>query len=162
MLNSGADKIAINSAAIASPFLLNNLADKFGSSTISLQLDAKRRQDGWEALCGGSRQATGRCAIEWAQEAVKRGVGEILVTAIDRQGTTAGPDIPLLDALAGLPVPVVLAGGITNGFLATACYRRGASGVAVSNTLHADPKAALLSMKATLGANCVPIRNEFV
>ncbi len=157
MLNSGADKIAINTAAIENPGIIDRLATKFGSSTIVLQLDAKRRGNGWEAFCGGARNETGRCAVEWAREAVSRGVGEIIATSIDHDGRAVGIDVPLLRALAPLPVPVVISGGFRNADDAACAYRAGASGIALSSWLHHNVPQ-LTSTKQHLAASGVPIR----
>ncbi len=159
MLNSGADKIAINTAAIENPSVIDRLATKFGSSTISLQLDAKRRNGGWEAFCGGARTETGRCAVEWAREAVARGAGEIVATSIDHDGRAVGVDVPLLRALATLPVPVVISGGFRAADDAAHAYHAGASGIALSSALHHNV-SQLISIKQHLAASGVPVRCE--
>lgn len=133
---AGADKIILNSAAVYGGELITELAHKFGSQAVTLQLDAKRKNGGWEAYCDGGRQPTGRDAIEWAREAVDRGAGEILVTSIDHEGVRAGFDLALTGETASLPVPVIAAGGFGAPFHAVEAYEAGASGVAIASALH--------------------------
>lgn len=157
LLNSGADKVAINTAAVEDPSLIDRLATKFGSSTIVLQLDAKRAVFGWEARTNGGRQATGRNAVEWAREAAERGVGEIVATSVDREGTRQGLEIGLGEALSHLPVPVVLAGGYRSPADAVAAYRAGCSGVAIAGAIHYR-RETVVSIKQNLEQSGVPIR----
>lgn len=136
LFDSGADKIAINTASVERPDIVTELAEKFGSQAVVLQLDAKRKNGGWEAYCDGGREPTGRDAIEWAWEAVDRGAGEILVTSIDHEGTRAGFDVELLEHLAPVPVPLVCSGGFGAPHHAIEAYEAGASGVAIASALH--------------------------
>lgn len=136
LFDSGADKIALNTAAIKRPELIGEIATKYGSQAVVLQLDAKRQGDGWEAYCDGGRQPTGRSAASWAAEAVERGAGEILATSIDREGTRAGFDLALTEAVSSLPVPVIAAGGFGAVSHAVEAYRAGASGIALAGDLH--------------------------
>src|SRR6185295_2295548 len=95
LLRAGADKVSINSAAIKEPDLLSRGAEAFGAQCIVLAIDAKRVADGkWNVFIHGGRIDTGRDAIEWAREGVRRGVGEILLTSMDADGTCAGYDLP--------------------------------------------------------------------
>lgn len=136
LFDAGADKVAINTAAIYRPGILTDLARKFGSQAVVLQLDAKRRNGGWEAYCDGGRQPTGRDALEWATEAVDRGAGEILVTSIDHEGVRAGFALDLIGAVARLPVPVIASGGFGVPHHAVEAYETGVSGVAIAGALH--------------------------
>jgi len=111
LLDAGADKVAINSAAIREPALIRRCADRYGSQAIVVSIEAKRVNGGWEAYTDCGRDRTGREVKEWAQEAVSLGAGEILLTSVDRDGTRKGPDLDLAKSLQ-LPVPVVLCGGI--------------------------------------------------
>jgi cyclase len=113
VLDAGADKVAVNSAAVARPQLLDELARQFGAQCVVLAVDAKRRDDGgWAVHVAGGRTPTDRDALEWIREAVERGAGEVLLTSIDRDGTTAGYDLPLTSAVAGaIAVPVIASGG---------------------------------------------------
>jgi cyclase len=114
VLDAGADKVSINSAAIARPDLIDELAAQFGAQCVVLAIDAKRADaaGSWEAYVAGGRTPTGRDAVSWAREAVKRGAGEILLTSMDRDGSNAGYDLPLTSAVAeAVAVPVIASGG---------------------------------------------------
>ena len=115
MLNAGADKVSINTAAVQRPELIAEAAGQFGRQCIVLALDARRRTGGvagWEVFTHGGRKPTGLDAIEWARRAVELGAGEILLTSMDRDGTKDGYDLPLTRAIAdAVPVPVIASGG---------------------------------------------------
>ncbi len=115
LLDAGADKVGINSAALADPDLLTRAADSFGSQCVVLAIDAKRTgatPSGWQVFTHGGRTATGVDAIEWAREGVRLGAGELLVTSMDRDGTRDGYDLALLQALdRAVDVPVIASGG---------------------------------------------------
>jgi imidazole glycerol-phosphate synthase subunit HisF len=113
VLDSGADKVSVNSAALARPELLDELARTFGAQCVVLAIDAKADPGGgWEAFVAGGRTPTGRDAVRWAAEGVERGAGEILLTSMDRDGTAAGYDLELTAATAAaVSVPVIASGG---------------------------------------------------
>jgi cyclase len=114
MLRAGADKVSVNSAAVASPELISQGAAEFGSQCIVLAIDAKRRTDGsgWEVFTHGGRQGTGIDAVRWAVEGTERGAGEILLTSMDADGQKTGYDLALTAAVsAAVPVPVIASGG---------------------------------------------------
>ena len=113
MLKAGADKVSINSSALASPDLIRAGAEKFGSQCIVVSIDAKRvAPDRWEVFSHGGRKATGLEAVEWAQRAVSLGAGEIVLNSIDADGTRAGFDIPITRRISEVvSVPVVASGG---------------------------------------------------
>jgi cyclase len=113
VLDAGADKVSVNSAAVARPELVGEMADVFGAQCVVLAIDAKRRDDGaWEVVVAGGRTPTGRDAVEWAREGVERGAGEILLTSMDRDGTNDGYDLELTAAVAqAVGVPVIASGG---------------------------------------------------
>ena len=120
LLRSGADKVSINSAAVARREFVKEGAEKFGEQCIVVAIDAKRVKraggsDRWEIFTHGGRKATGIDAVEYAQEVVSLGAGEILLTSMDRDGTRQGFDIPLTRAIAdSVPVPVIASGGVGN------------------------------------------------
>ncbi|MBI5261624.1 MAG: imidazole glycerol phosphate synthase subunit HisF [Bradyrhizobium sp.] len=120
LLRSGADKVSINSAAVARREFVKEAAEKFGEQCVVVAIDAKRVKRGggsdrWEIFTHGGRNPTGLDAIEYAQEVVSLGAGEILLTSMDRDGTRQGFDIPLTRAIAdGVPVPVIASGGVGN------------------------------------------------
>jgi cyclase len=112
VLDAGADKVSVNSAAVARPDLVGELADRFGAQCVVLAIDAKRGADGWEVFVAGGRTPTGRDAVSWAREGVERGAGEILLTSMDRDGTKDGYDTALLRAISdAVAVPVIASGG---------------------------------------------------
>jgi imidazole glycerol-phosphate synthase subunit HisF len=113
VLDAGADKVSVNSAALARPQLIDELARTFGSQCVVLAIDSKRRGfDGWEAFLAGGRTPTGRDVVAWAREGAERGAGELLLTSMDRDGTAAGYDLDLTAAVAGtVGVPVIASGG---------------------------------------------------
>ncbi len=113
VLDAGADKVSVNSAALARPDLIDELARTFGAQCVVLAIDAKARATGgWEAYVAGGRTATGRDAVQWASEGVGRGAGEILLTSMDRDGTNAGYDLELTRSVAhAVTVPVIASGG---------------------------------------------------
>jgi cyclase len=112
MLHAGADKTAINSAAVKDPELIARGAEAFGSQCIVVAIDAKRSDDSWDVYVHGGRKATGRDALAWAEEAEERGAGEILLTSMDRDGTKSGYDLELLRAASErVSIPVIASGG---------------------------------------------------
>ena len=117
MVAAGADKVSVNSAAIKNPELISLAAAAFGSQAVICAIDAKRvgKADKWEVYVAGGRKATGIDALEWAQEAARRGAGEILLTSMDRDGTKEGFDLALTRAVArAVPIPVIASGGVSS------------------------------------------------
>lgn len=115
LLNAGADKISINSAAVANPELVREASDYHGSQCIVVAIDARRREGapGWEIFTHGGRKATGIDAVEWARKMADHGAGEILLTSMDRDGTKAGFDLELTRAVSdAVAVPVIASGGV--------------------------------------------------
>ncbi|PLZ01451.1 imidazole glycerol phosphate synthase subunit HisF [Burkholderia sp. WAC0059] len=120
LLNAGADKISMNSSAVANPQLVRDAADKYGSQCIVVAIDAKRAADDgengaprWEVFTHGGRKATGLDAVQWARRMAELGAGEILLTSMDRDGTKSGFDLALTRAVSdAVPVPVIASGGV--------------------------------------------------
>jgi imidazole glycerol-phosphate synthase subunit HisF len=139
VLDAGADKVSVNSAALARPELIDELAAQFGVQCVVVAIDAKRAEDGrsWEAYVAGGRRPTGRDAVAWAREAAHRGAGEILLTSMDRDGSNAGYDLELTAAVAAeVGVPVIASGGAgTLEHLAEA-LRVGADAVLCASIFH--------------------------
>ena len=116
MLNAGADKVSINSAAIVRPDFVKEAADKFGAQCIVIAIDAKKVAEGrWEIFTHGGRKSTGIDAVEWAKRMTRYGAGEVLLTSMDADGTKAGYDLALVRAISdAVSVPVIAAGGVGN------------------------------------------------
>ena len=139
VLDAGADKVSVNSAALARPKLLGELADQFGAQCVVIAIDAKREEDGWGVYVNGGRQRVeGRDAVSWAEEAVKRGAGEVLLTSMDRDGTNDGYDLELTRAVAeAVSVPVIASGGAGElSHLSDAISRGGADAVLCASIFH--------------------------
>src|SRR3990167_5883809 len=138
LFNAGADKIAINTAALKRPDLINEMAGKYGSQAVVVSIEAKRSHDAlWECYCENGRARTGRQCAGWAMEAVARGAGEILITSIDRDGTRRGFDTELVAAIAPhIPVPVTASGGCGGLGHLKAVLAAGADAVAIGSALH--------------------------
>jgi cyclase len=114
LLNAGADKVSMNSSAIANPQLVADAAGRYGSQCIVVAIDAKRNEmGGWEVYTHGGRKPAGLDAVAWAREAARLGAGEILLTSMDRDGTKSGFDLALTRAVSdAVPVPVIASGGV--------------------------------------------------
>jgi imidazole glycerol-phosphate synthase subunit HisF len=114
LLNAGADKISVNSAAIANPQLVADAAQKYGSQCIVVAIDAKKSGEGkWEVFTHGGRKATGLDVVEWAKKMESLGVGEVLLTSMDRDGTKSGFDLDLTRAVSdAVSIPVIASGGV--------------------------------------------------
>jgi cyclase len=159
VLDAGADKISVNSAALARPELIDELARTFGAQCVVVAIDAKARGDGtWEAYVAGGRTPTGRDAVAWAREAVERGAGEILLTSMDRDGTNAGYDLGLTRAVAdAVSVPVIASGGAGELEHLPAAVRAGADAVLCASIFHYG-KHTVPEVKEYLANAGVPVR----
>jgi len=138
LFRAGADKIAINTHALARPQLLGEAAAIFGSQSVVLSVHAKRREGWWEAYCENARQPTGRNVLEWIKDAVRAGAGEVLLSSIDQDGTMQGMDVELCrTASAAVSVPVIASGGVGTAAHAAACAAdTRVSAVAVGAAFH--------------------------
>ncbi len=138
VLDAGADKISVNSAALARPELIDELAQTFGVQCVVLAIDAKSRGNGeWEAYVAGGRTPTGRDAVRWAKEGAERGAGEILLTSMDRDGTNSGYDLALTAAVAAaVSVPVIASGGAGELEHLVEAVSAGADAVLCASILH--------------------------
>lgn len=116
MLKAGADKVSVNSSAVANPQLIADCAEKFGNQCVVVAIDAKKVQDGsWHVFVAGGRKDTGIDLLDWAKKVVSLGAGEILLTSMDKDGTKSGFDIEMLNAVANVvTVPIIASGGAGN------------------------------------------------
>jgi imidazole glycerol-phosphate synthase subunit HisF len=156
LLRSGADKIALNTAAITRPELLSESAEEFGSQAVVLSVEAKRLNSGrWEAYTHNGREHSGRDVVEWVEEAETRGVGELLLTSVDQEGTRKGFDIGLLNTIADLVrIPVIASGGMGSvDDLVSAVEKGRADAVAMADILHYDRMTVEAIRREALIAN---------
>ena len=160
VLDAGADKVSINSAALASPELIDELARTLGAQCVVLAIDAKRTNGGWEAYVAGGRTATGRDAVEWACEGVERGAGEILLTSMDRDGTNEGYDLELTKAVAdAVSVPVIASGGAGEPEHLVAALEIGADAALCASIFHYG-RHTVGEIKEQLARAGVPVRQD--
>lgn len=149
MLRAGADKVSVNSAAVARPELISEIAEVFGNQCVVCAIDARRRaedgssSEGWEVYVAGGRTPTGIDVVEWAQRAESLGAGEILLTSMDRDGTRDGFDLELTSAVStAVGVPVIASGGVgTLDHLVDGVVSGGADAVLAASIFHFDDHA---------------------
>ncbi len=160
VLDAGADKVSVNSSALARPELLEELAEHFGAQCVVIAIDAKREDGGWGVYVkGGRERVEGREAVSWAQEAVRRGAGEVLLTSMDRDGTNHGYDIALTRAVAeAVPVPVIASGGAGElSHLSEAIAEGHADAVLCASIFHYG-RYRVREAKERLAADGIPVR----
>lgn len=138
ILRSGADKVAINTAAVNRPELIREVSNRFGSQCMVLSVEAKRIAPGkWEAYTDNGREKTGRDVLEWVRQGVDLGAGEILLTSVDREGTRKGFDLELVRAVTqAVPVPVIASGGMGSVDHLLDAVEAGADAIAMADILH--------------------------
>jgi cyclase len=159
LLRAGADKVAINSAAVADPSVISACAAKAGRQCVMVAIDARQSGKGWEIFTHGGRKGTGIDAVAFAREAAARGAGEILLTSMDRDGTKTGYDIALLKAVSSaVTIPVIASGGAGNvADFAPAILEGGASAVLAASIFHFG-EATLAEARAALAQAGAPVR----
>lgn len=162
-LRAGADKVALNTYALHRPEILREAAELFGSQCISLSIEAKKQSNGtWEAFTDGGREKTGVNAIEWARKAIDLGVGEIIVTSIDRDGSRKGYDHELLEAFAFAPIPIIAHGGAGSmQSVLDVLKHTPIDDVALSSVLHYYKEYSIGALKEHLFQNSLPIRISY-
>jgi cyclase len=159
VLDAGADKISVNSAAVARPELIDELADRFGAQCVVLAIDAKASGDSWEVFVAGGRTATGRDAVAWAREGTERGAGEILLTSMDRDGTNDGYDLALTSAVAAaVPVPVIASGGAGTLDHFTEVFTGGLADAALAASIFHYAETSVHALKQHLRHHGIPVR----
>lgn len=150
LLRSGADKVAINTACMSNPSLINELANRFGSQCVVLSIEAKKTSKGhWEAYTDNGREKTGKDVLSWVLEAVERGVGEVLLTSVDQEGTKKGFDVELVKMVTDkISVPVIASGGMGEiAHIFKVINEGAADAVALANVLHYDTQPLKLIRK---------------
>jgi imidazoleglycerol phosphate synthase cyclase subunit/phosphoribosyl-ATP pyrophosphohydrolase len=161
VLRAGADKVAVNTAAVARPGLLDECAAAFGSQCVVLAIDARRRTSGsgWEVFVHGGRTPTGRDAVEWAVDGTRRGAGEILLTSMDRDGTKLGYDLDQLEAVrAAVTVPIIASGGAGNiAHCVEVLDGDHADAVLLASVLHRQ-EISIHDLKLGLAESGIPVR----
>ncbi len=158
LLEAGADKVSINTAAVERPALLGEIATRFGRQCCVLAIDAALRDGRFEVLVKGGREGTGRDAVEWAREGERCGAGEILLTSWDRDGTRAGYDLPLTRSVArAVRVPVIASGGADTPEHLLEALQAGADAVLAASIFH-DGDRTVGEVKRFLAARGVPVR----
>jgi cyclase len=160
VLDAGADKVSVNSAAVARPELLGEMGEVFGAQCVVLAIDARREEDGsYGVYVEGGRRPVGRDAIEWAREGVERGAGEILLTSMDRDGTEDGYELSLTRAVAdAVDVPVIASGGAGElGHLVEAVNEGGADAVLCASIFHYG-RYTVREAKERMRAAGIPVR----
>src|SRR3989338_2572504 len=137
ILQNGADKISINTAAVENPLLIPQIAEKFGSQAVVVAIDAKRNAKGWSGFTYGGRKDTGIDAVKWAKKAASLGAGEILLTSMDQDGTNSGYDIALSSAVcAAANIPLIASGGAGSAKDICSVFKAGADAALLAGILH--------------------------
>jgi cyclase len=159
MLRAGADKVSVNSAAVANPDLIRRGAERFGSQCVVLAIDAKRDGRSWRVYTHGGRKPTELDAVEWAARGAELGAGEILLTSMDRDGTKDGYDLELTSAVAqAVPVPVIASGGAGRlEHLAEAVSEGGADAALAASIFH-FAEFTIRQAKELMAARGIPVR----
>ena len=162
ILSAGADKISINSAAVRNPGIINDLKARFGSQCVVLALDARRSEkmpSGYEVFIDGGRTGTGIDVLSWAKEAEERGIGEVLLTSMDKDGTKDGFDIPLTRTLSmGLGVPVIASGGAGCMEDFSEVFEEGKADAALAASVFHFKEIEIPELKKFLKLSGIPIR----
>lgn len=160
LLRAGADKVAINTAAVKRPELISEVARRFGSQCMVLSLEAKQQGPGkWEVYTDCGRERSGIDAIEWVRRGVSLGAGEILVTSIDREGTRKGFDVELSRAVAeAVSVPMIVSGGYGEPKHLREVAAAGADAIAIADALHFD-RATVAQLREAAQAAGIPVRS---
>lgn len=159
VLRAGADKVGLNTAAVAQPSVLSECAARFGAQCVVASIDAKRDGASWRVYTHGGRQPTALDAVEWAQECVRRGAGELLVTSIDRDGVRSGYDLALTAAIAdAVPVPVIASGGAGGVQDVCSAITEGRADAALVAGIIHDGVTTVAAIKGAMKTHAIPVR----
>jgi cyclase len=158
-VDAGADKVSLNTAALANPGLITTLADRYGSQAVVVAIDAKRAAEGFAVFARSGQSAAGRDAVEWAREAEARGAGEILLTSIDRDGTKRGFDCDLTAAVSNaVSIPVIASGGAGSLDDFVEVFTAGRADAALAASIFHYAETSVRALKQHLRANHIPVR----
>jgi len=158
-VEAGADKVSLNTAALANPDLITTLANRYGSQAVIVAIDAKRDGDRFAVYVRSGTSPTNRDAVEWAQEAERRGAGEILLTSIDRDGTKAGFDCPLTAAVSrAVSIPVIASGGAGGLGDFVDIFTRGQADAALAASIFHYAETSVSALKRHLKEYGIPVR----
>jgi cyclase len=158
-LDAGADKVALNSAALVDPPLVTRLAVRYGSQAVIVAIDARREPDGYAVFARSGRAPVAREAVAWAREAADRGAGEILLTSIDRDGTRGGFDCPLTAAVSSaVPIPVIASGGAGTFEHFHDVFTAGRADAALAASIFHYSEHAVADLKSYLDSRGIPVR----
>lgn len=158
LLEAGADKVGVNTAAVDRPALIGEIAERFGTQCTVLAVDAAATDRGWEVVVESGRRRTGIDVVEWCRKATSMGAGEILLTSWDRDGTRLGYDLGLTGAVSGaITVPVIASGGANEPGHLVAALQAGASAALVASILH-DGDTTVTDLKTALAAAGILVR----
>jgi cyclase len=159
VVRAGADKVTVNTAAVARPELISELSREFGAQAVVLAVDAKRLDDHWDVMVRGGRDSANRDALVWAQQGVELGAGEILLTSVDRDGTQLGFDTPLTVAISrGVNVPVIASGGAKLPEHFAEIFSEGAADAALAASIFHDNVQSIRELKQYLAARKIEVR----
>jgi cyclase len=164
VLRAGADKVSLNTAAVAEPALVERCARRFGAQAVVVAIDARRQADGpegprWEVVVKGGREPTGIDAVAWAQRVVELGAGELLVTSMDRDGTRAGFDVDLLRSISDrVIVPVIASGGAAGPAAFVSAVRDGGADAVLAASIFHRRLHSIAAVKEAMAAAGLPVR----
>jgi cyclase len=158
-IDAGADKVSLNTAALANPGLITTLANRYGSQAVIVAIDAKRRDNQFAVFARSGKAGTARSAIEWAREATERGAGEILLTSIDRDGTKAGFDCEMTAAVSdAVNIPVIASGGAGTFEHFAEVFGPGHADAALAASIFHFNEKSVLELKEFLANRQIPVR----
>lgn len=162
LLNAGADKVSMNTAAVKRPELINEVSTQFGSQCCVVAIDARKKDtgEGWEVLVKGGRETTGLEALAWAEECASRGAGEILLTSWNRDGMQSGFDLEMVKAFSeALPIPVIASGGAANPESFVEVFQKAGADAALAASIFHDKLYSIHDVKQAVKSAGISVRD---
>lgn len=161
VIDAGADKVSVNSAALSDPSLIERLSQQYGSQAVIVAIDAKKEGQGWMVFARSGQASTGRDAVEWAREAESHGAGEILLTSIDRDGTRTGFDCALTSAVGtAVSIPVIASGGAGTFEHFLEVFTEGQADAALAASVFHFSEHPIMELKDYLQRHGIPVRRD--